>query len=165
MNVDCLVSVDCTDISIKEPRPFSTSWFSHKLNGPGLRYEVAVSLKDGNIVWINGPFMCGLWPDLKIFRRDLQSFLDPNERVEADDGYKGEPKSCKTPSEMCSMLEGRRFRQRVRARHETINARLKKFGILEQRYRHNILQHGVIFRAVAVMIQLEIESGHPLFSL
>lgn len=41
------VTVDGTDFRINEPTDFSTKWFSHKFKGPGLRYEVAISIKGG----------------------------------------------------------------------------------------------------------------------
>ena len=44
------------------------SWHSHKFNGPGLRYEVAICMLTGCTVWIMGPFPCGDWPDIEIFR-------------------------------------------------------------------------------------------------
>jgi hypothetical protein len=44
-----------------------------------------------------------------------------------------------------------------------LNGRLKKWGILSQVYRHNIMRHGNVFRACAVMTQLTIENGEPLF--
>lgn len=162
-----MVSVDCTDIEIQEPDTFSKCWYSHKINGPGLRYEVAVSLKRGFLVWIHGPFPCGEWPDVKIFRHCLKSFLDENERVEADDGYIGEePVSCKTPGGFYSRCEGvDGARRRLRCRHETANSRLKNFGILSQKYRHEVDEHAFVVRAVAVLVQLAIESGEKLFDL
>jgi len=164
---DCLVSVDCTDVEIEEPKMFWKGWYSHKHNGPGLRYEVAVSLKRGHLVWLNGPYPCGQWSDVKIFRHCLKSFLDPNERVEADDGYIGEePVTCKTPGGFYSRSEGvSTVRRRLRSRHETANARLKSFGILSQTYRHEIEDHYFVFRSIAVLIKLAIESGEPLFTL
>lgn len=80
---DCLVSVDGTDFRIYEQEPFWPGWFSHKFNGPGVRYELAVAIRTGDIVWINGPFPCGEWSDLRIFRSSLIDYLDDNERVEA----------------------------------------------------------------------------------
>lgn len=84
----CLVSVDGTDFAIREPKPFSPKWFSHKLNGPGLRYEVAICIQTGVPVWINGPFPCGSWPDLRIARNALVDALDPGEYYLADGGYR-----------------------------------------------------------------------------
>ena len=69
------MSVDGTDFRIREPSPFNPMWYSHKFNGAGLRYEVAVGLCDEGIVWVNGPFPCGSWPDLRIAREGLVNFL------------------------------------------------------------------------------------------
>lgn len=93
----CRLTVDGTDFRICKPSPFSTRWFSHKFKGPGLRYEVAVSIVGGDIVHTNGPFPCGAWPDIKIFRSDLINKLAPGEMVEADNGYRGQPDKIRTP--------------------------------------------------------------------
>ena len=152
---------------IEEPTTFWKGWYSHKLNGPGIRYEIGISLKKGHLVWVHGPFPCGEWPDVMIFRHCLKDFLDENERVEADDEYMGEePVSCKMPGGFYSRSEDvGLWRQRLRSRHETANSRLKNFDILCQRYRHGLEDHAFIFRAVAVLTQLAIESGEPLFDL
>ncbi len=54
---------------------------------------------------------------------------------------------------------------KVRAHHETLNRQLKKWGILSQVYRHDIMRHGKVFRACAVVTQLTIENGDPLFKV
>jgi hypothetical protein len=94
------------------------------------------------------------------------SFLDDFERVEADDGYKGEsPFRCKIPKAVMSRpSEADAFQKRVQGKHETINSRLKAFAILREMYRHDMTQHGYVFRAVAVIVQLSIKNGDPLFS-
>ena len=51
---------------------------------------------------------------------------------------------------------------RVRSRHETINGHFKTWGILSQVYRHDIMRHGDVFRACAVVTQLTIANGEPL---
>ena len=78
----CHVSVDETDFRIREPKPIWPGWFSHKFSGPGVQYKVGVSIQNGWIVWVNGPFLCGDFPDLRIVResliRDLVlNYLDP----------------------------------------------------------------------------------------
>ena len=60
------VSIDGTDCSINEPTPFDTKWYSHKLKGPGLHYEVGICIVSGHIVWVSGPHECGSNPDFKI---------------------------------------------------------------------------------------------------
>ena len=53
----------------------------------------------------------------------------------------------------------------VRMRQETINMRLKQWEILKQVYRHDITKHGYVLRAVAVVVQVAIENGEPLFQV
>ena len=53
----------------------------------------------------------------------------------------------------------------ARARHETLNARFKKFGALRQRFRHDPAKHGLVMGAVANICQLVIEEKSPLFQI
>jgi hypothetical protein len=55
------------------------------------------------------------------------------------------------------------FLSRVRSRMETLFARLKNFGILQQRFRHNLELHQDILNSVAVLIAYDLENGHTLF--
>ena len=98
-NIWCMLSVDGIDFVIQEPSDFSSGWYSHKSNGPGLRYKIAVSIVGGNICWTNGPFPAGKINDLSIFRRGLMKRLGPNEFVEADRGYEGQPDKVRLPFE------------------------------------------------------------------
>ena len=85
----CKMSVDGTNFKIQQPQIFETKWFSHKFKGPGLRYEVALNIQTGDIVWSHGPFPPGAHMDLAIFLQGLAHKLEPGERVEADKGYGG----------------------------------------------------------------------------
>ena len=62
------MSVDGTDFRIQNPTQFWKGWYSFKFKGPGVRYEVALSIQSADIVWVNGPFPAGAWPDINIFR-------------------------------------------------------------------------------------------------
>jgi hypothetical protein len=155
--------VDGTDCQIREPAPFNKKWFSHKSNGLGLRYELAVSIFGGDIVWVNGPFPCGDFADLSIFRCGLMEELGPNEMVEADNGYKGEKKKIRIKDDYNSSQE-KSEKGKVRSRHETMNARLKKFAILSTPFRHDLKLHGIVFRAVVALAQIGINSGETLFA-
>ena len=90
---DCKLSVDRVDFIVQEPAPYvkavSKIWYSKKSNGPGLWYELGVGIKTGDLVWVQGPFHCGQYNVLTIFKSGLANYLDKNERVEADDGYLG----------------------------------------------------------------------------
>ncbi len=61
--------------------------------------------------------------------------------------------------------ENRAMQGRVRAHHEMLNGWLKNWGILSQVFRHHITMHGNVFRACAVVTQLTVENGEPLFEV
>ena len=165
---DCLLSVDCCDFRIEEPYPFelewSKNWFSHKFDGPGLRYKIALCILTGDVCWINGPFPCGQKNDWTIFKSELLNYLDANERVEADDGYSaGDPEFVKTPSGIHHPEEFKDCRRRVMGRQETINARNKNWGALSKVFRHDMLKHQLVFRAVSVLVQISLNNDNPLY--
>ena len=87
----CKISVDGTVFRIHEPQPFNKRWFTKKFKGPGVRYEVGIYIQTGVIVWINGPFPCGEWPDLKIALSSLVHMFEEDECEIADNGYRGYP--------------------------------------------------------------------------
>ena len=165
------MSVDCTDCKIVEPYPYekewSKRWFSPKFHGPGLRYEIGVSILRGDIVWVNGPFPCGQYNDLKIFMEfGMKDHLEENERVEADDGYgDANPEFTKTKSGIFHAPMAAGVRNDVRARHETANKRIKQFGALSGVFRHDLSKHSTVFHAVALVTQIAIESGESLFEI
>lgn len=151
---------------IEQKQPFWSGWYSHKFNGPGVRYEVAVCIRTGAIVWIHGPFPCGAWPDIKIFRHALVNMLEAGERVESDAGYIGEhpAKTC-IPDPLDTPAKAD-MRSRVRARHETVNKRFKNFGCMKQVFRQeDLVWHSACFRAVAVITQLSFDAGEPVFDV
>jgi hypothetical protein len=161
---DCLVSVDCTDFQIPF---FGRKFHSHKYKfGSAIRYEVAVCILSGDLVWVNGPFEPGIWNDLAIFRNALLTELDEGERVEADDGYRGEsPRFVKCPASIGSRKDMETAAAFVRRRHETINNRFKQWGILKQVYRGDVAKHGTSFRVCAIITQLAIQNGEKLFQV
>lgn len=148
--------MDGTDCRIFEPSPFHRRWYSHKFHGPGLRYELGIVLKNGEICWVNGPFSPGEWPDLKIFKENLRQNLKPHERVIADGGYHDD----KCVQLMTGKQDGIRF---FRAQHEAVNGRLKRFRILASTFRHNKALHCDCFFAVANIVQVEIRMGLSTF--
>ena len=115
-----------------------------------------------------GPFPCGDWPDIVCFRYALKWMLDANERVEADDGYVGEdPVTVKVPKSMVHDQDPQmlRVRGRVRRWHEGLNKLIKQFKVVGKGtiFRHDLSFHGDCFTACAVLTQLQIQNGHPLY--
>lgn len=56
-------------------------------------------------------------------------------------------------------------RSMARRRHETANGRIKMFGMVKDHFRHDISLHGMCYRACAVLVQLAIVHGKPLFQV
>ena len=157
---DCTMTVDGTDFCIpqKGAATKGNAFASHKYAGKSaLRYELGVDILAGNLVWIQGPYPAGKYTDIKIFNKVLRNFLEPGERVEADEGYRGHHDKTKCPGNDPHPAENRGMQGRVRTRHETLNGRLKNWGILSQVFRHHIRMHGDVFRACAVVTQLTVD--------
>lgn len=155
----CYCSLDATDFKILEPTPFSPQWYSHKFKGPGLRYEIALNIRTGNLVWTNGGYPCGSCSDLTSAREAYVLLVDPGEKTVADGVYKDENFFILRTS----MNE--QEHKKIMSRHETVNKRMNQFNILKNVYRHPLEKHPSVFLAVANLTQLMIENGHPLFAV
>jgi hypothetical protein len=168
-NVWSLITVDGTDFGIEEPLPFSKQWKSPKGKGAAVKYEVAISIYSGDIVWIYGPHE-GSKHDYKILKEMLMKMLEEGEMVEADAGY-GLPGRggiandgvVRSKNDYHSEEEMRE-KSILRARHETANHRFKTWSILKQDFRNKKELHMYAFYAIAVMTQMSIDNGNVLFS-
>ena len=81
----------------------------------------------------------------------------------ADRGYRDGRLLALTPSGYNSPLET--MMSEARARHETVNSRLKSFRILAMPFRNELDKHWMCFHSIANMIQLELENGRPLYQV
>jgi hypothetical protein len=165
-----IISVDGVHCRIWEPRIMpSSGWYSKKFNKAALVYELGVAIHHNKLVWINGPFPAGQ-NDKKVFDKPdgLNKKIPDGKRGIADEGYKGAPKQLSTRNTFDS-AEVKRFKGRVKARHETINSRLKAFGILNQAFRSTgpsrLEKHKAAFEACCVIVQYEMDNGSPLFKV
>jgi hypothetical protein len=169
-----IISVDGVHCRINEPRVQpDAAWYSHKHHCAGVTYELGIAIRSQNLVWINGPYKSSMH-DLRVFRGgdanvveeegSLKALMPPGKRIIGDCGYIGEPDVISTRNTL-DTPEVKILKMRARARHETFNGRIKNFNILEERFRHNVDKHEVVFVAVCVIIQYELENGHPLFTV
>ncbi len=144
---------------------FAIEFMSHKFKGNGLKYKVGVCIATGHIVWVHGPSQAGK-SNITLTRQAFASFLNDDEMAVADSGYRGEFCSIKTPNKVhfCSGLE---FYDAAvaRAHHETVNLRFKNNQVLVKPFRHSLAFHSACFQAVAVVSQLIIKNGEPLFDV
>ena len=115
-------------------------------------------------MWVNGSFEAGD-SDLNIFRKPdgLREKIPANNLVIGDKGYLGD-NIISTPNRLDN-IHVKQFKKRARARHEDVNGRIKTFAILSERFRHAIPNHKIVFEAVCVITQYNMENGHPLFEI
>jgi len=153
---------------IYEPRTNpSAGWYSKKFSKAGLSYEIAIDIYTSQIIWINGPFPAG-HNDILIFTKALKDKIPDGRRAIGDEGYRGYPEKIRTRNKY-DTPEMKRFRERVKARYQTFNWKLKQFSIFEERFRSKgetrLEKHKAAFEAAAVVAQYEMDNGHPLFDV
>ena len=78
-------------------------------------------------------------------------------------GYTG-LEEVRSPEDYVDDLD-RMVKKRARARHETLNARLKNFNILSHVFRADYEKHRMYFMAVAAVVQASINDGWLLFQV
>ena len=71
--------------------------YSHKFHQAGFAYELAISLSDNLLVWMNGPFVASKH-DVTIFREGLKEKTPIGKKGIADQGYRGEKEIICTPN-------------------------------------------------------------------
>jgi hypothetical protein len=155
-------SVDGTHFRINDPG--DPKFHSYKIGKAAVNYEVALKVYEDSLIWMSGPHPAGK-PDIVVFRESgLKDKILAGMKGIADRGYRGEKHILSTPNnlddkELCA------FKSRARARHETFNRRLKNFKCLAEHCRHKIAKHKILFEAVAVICQYQMEFGSELFDV
>jgi hypothetical protein len=167
----CL-SVDGVDFKINEKqnpeRNVDRKFYSKKFNHCAAKYEIAMSVFRSKVVWISGPHPGGKH-DITIFREGLKKKIPQGKKIIADKGYStsqaDEDGLFAIPSHLDNK-ELKRFKSRVRMRHETFNARLKHFESLSTgKFRHGFEMHKIVFESVCVIVQYQMDKGSPLFDV
>ena len=129
-----------------------------------MTYEIAIAIHESRVLAINGPFDASK-PDITIFREELSDAMPEGKRGIGDSGYQGEPTKL-TIHRTAHSKEMTNFINRVRARHENFNARIKNFSILSNCFRSNDkIKHKMAFEAVCILCQYDMENGHPLMDV
>ena len=160
-----LYSVDGTHCWIPEPQGEpNKKWYSHKLNKSTVAYEVALHLYQNKVAWINRPFKVGE-SDLSIFRKEdcFKSKLPPWNLVIVDKGYP-EEEQISIPNTFDSDAV-KIFKQHARASQQPFNSRIKAFKILTSCFWSNHELHGIVFDAVCVIVQFDMEVERPLMEI
>ena len=172
-----IISVDCVNFGVNEPRHPTLhkikKMFDRKGGKAGQTYEIALHLWENRIVWISGPhppndggdraIFIGKGENFKDGRACLNDTIPEGKMAIADKIYNGLEKVALHNSLDTTAV--RVFKRRARSRQESINARMKSFGALRQRFRHGLLKQDRAVVAVAVLCQYQLENGSPLFDI
>ena len=145
------------DSSLKEKWDWLRTWYSHKFNKYGIKYEIGIHVITGKIVWVHGPFRGGVH-DLNIFRDKLIGLLSPGEMILADKGYVGSI-SIITPTKGAPYSIFKRCSEdkvlnAVRSKVEMIIGRIKFFNCCKVIYRSDLEEHKVMFDVVCRLTNL-----------
>ena len=146
--------------------PVDTKAMSQKFKACGAKCIFALSAHHAKCVFIAGPFRGGQH-DIDTFRESglMQKMTDVNKVTIADRGFKSrfahERKQFAHPDYMDSS-ELHNFKSRARLRQETHNRRLKHFQCLATTFTNGFEKHGIALRAVAVMVQCQMDNGSPI---
>ncbi|KAJ3280198.1 hypothetical protein HDU76_009248 [Blyttiomyces sp. JEL0837] len=149
--------LDGLDVIIRERRPIDKGLYSHKFHHAGYRYQVATALGISAIVLVAGGLPCGSWSDMKMARQFVFPLLEEGEWIAADRGYRGDRRIISYVSGTGAAV--RRHNENIKnmkARHETVNKRLKDFNILVVPFRGDIGRHNIVFAAVAEVTNIKL---------
>jgi hypothetical protein len=163
------VTVDGTHCWIREPSHPTWSqdpeWFSHKYNHAGVNYELAISISENRLVWMNGPFKAGMNDVITFTEKGLKAKLKAcGKKGIGDGGYAGHPEQISTPNSHDSK-QVFKFKSRALKRHEKFNGLTKNFDCLNGRFRHSVDRFKNCFEAICVIAQYQMENNRPLFDV
>jgi hypothetical protein len=129
-----------------------------------LNYEIALRIDKPQLLWIYGPTAPGAQNDIAVFKTALLGKLQKltadhgvTFKGIADKGYPGFPEFLSTRNDLdpSEILE---FKNRVLARHETFNQKVKMFDVLSGVFRHDIELHPLCFESVAVLTVIQLQN-------
>jgi hypothetical protein len=152
--------IDVTECPIWTPLQYEWEYYSVKTKSHTLKYELAISMNNHRILWVNGPYK-GSVHDSKIIRDKFLKALTTNERAIADKGYIGVPgiiapfKPARSPEQKQFNLNHYTVRQSI----ERCNKRVKQFMCFRQKWRIRGLlgfkMHKWAFYVVCYITQLQ----------
>lgn len=159
-------SIDTTCCPIAMPFQAQQEYYCSKCKRHVLKYEVAVNLQSGQVVWVNGGFP-GRMHDLTISTQGFLQQLLQGETAFADKGYAG----CDT---FLIPYHGQQVRlsparaqwnalhTRVHFEHmERVNKRFKLWKVLKIPWRGELVLHSHVFHALARIVNVDL-LYHPL---
>lgn len=128
------VLIDRTDCLVLELSPSSSWRYSNKFRRPRLRYERRVSHESIEIVWVYGPFLCGMWTDVNIFEEKMVLAFPATKTVVSVGGYRQTP--CITENNVTDLDNS--FNLQITASHKICIARIKQYNLVGSTIRESV---------------------------
>jgi len=146
------------------------SWYSHKGNGPGIAFEVAMNIWKSEIVHISKGHRKASQHDKTIYmeKDGLREKTKLGKKGIGDRGYRtkrGEPRLPVCTPNSHNTEAVRNFQARARARQESFFGRCNNFQVLYDTFRGDVEKQSIVFVAVCVILAYQFENGHPLFDV
>ena len=165
-----IITVNCVDFKIHEPTdrhlPKAEKYFSQKHGSAGLKYEIAISVFESKVVWVNGPFPCGQHDGVVFgeggLREKMLNDAAPGKRGIADGIYQKHKDLLSIPNTMDSK-ELHNFKSRARLRQEVFHGRMKNYECLSNCFRHSIEKHKMATEAVITTLCYQMDNGARLY--
>jgi hypothetical protein len=154
------MALDVTECPVHQPLDYEEQkkFYSGKAGTHTVKYELAVEVHTGLLVWFQGPYY-GATHDLTIVRQSgILDFLLPSEFILADKAYVGEHKlvtafkNPSTPDEHA--INSIFYAQRTIV--ENSFQRFKSFQFTQQHWRHGIELHFIAMKALAQIVNIDI---------
>jgi hypothetical protein len=140
------------------------------------------TLTDYELRWINGPQPASIH-DLTFLRggkagqnknswnqSSLYFMVPEGVKLVGDSAYEGQLDKVTTTKDAHKPFTKKLF-ARIKSLNETCNGRLKNFKVVKDSFRHGtntadkLKKIKMAFEATAVLVQYDIENGHPLFDV
>ena len=148
--------------------PIDTELCSWKYKHAALKYQIAIAVHTPQCIHIFGPCRGGEDDKTMLKNSGLLDKVKNGKLVIMDGGYKGikagaeNKKKVSVPNPYDSK-EVHNFKSRVRLRQETFNGRIKHFRALQDTFRHDPSKHQMVFTAVVVTVQYQMNNGSPIY--
>jgi len=157
---------DTTEVYIQSPgdKQRNKNYNSGKKRRHTLKYDIGVRPKDGKICWI-GNQSPGRVADITIYRHsELPDILEEDEFFLADAALQGIYNAV-VPFRCPKSYEEELFNYRIdskRAIVEQVFSRIKKFGVMDSVWRHDLAKHEKVAFVVANLYNVSIKYS-PIF--
>ncbi len=143
------------------------SVYSHKFQGPGIAYKVGLAIYENRALWIKGPHVASMNDNTMFQKKESGAFYPdmPQGKKGIADSIYLSSKEHRTIHREGHSKAMTNFINRARGCHESFYNRLKVFDILSNTFcgsweKHDI--HKMFFEGCVVLIQYNMENGHPL---